>query len=114
LKPSHSQPIAHPRGTVHEQAETKHEIQQAFKGDGQEPESENERQGGRNQVPKVRDLAAPRLIFEGDPTMNKAKSVTKARKSPKRKPKSLKVRTNVKAGGTSWGTNRCETLQRQA
>jgi hypothetical protein len=23
------------------------------------------------------------------------------------------VSTNVKAGGTSWGTNRCDTLQRQ-
>jgi hypothetical protein len=46
--------------------------------------------------------------------MNKQKSATKASKSPKRKPKSLKVSTNVKAGGTNWGTNRCETLHRQA
>jgi hypothetical protein len=43
--------------------------------------------------------------------MNKAKSVTKASKGSKRKPKSLKVSTNVKAGGTSF--QRCETLRRK-
>jgi hypothetical protein len=43
----------------------------------------------------------------------KAKSATKANKNPKRTPKGLKVSTNVKAGGTNWGTNRCETLQRE-
>jgi hypothetical protein len=41
------------------------------------------------------------------------KSAAKRNKSPKSKPKSLKVSTKVKAGGTNWGTNRCETLRRQ-
>ena len=44
--------------------------------------------------------------------MNKAKSATKANKNPKRKPKGLKVNTNVKAGGINVG-NRCETLRHQ-
>jgi hypothetical protein len=44
--------------------------------------------------------------------MNKSESATKANKSPKSKPKSLKVSTNIKAGGIRM-QNRCETLRRQ-
>ena len=42
--------------------------------------------------------------------MNKAKTATATSKTVKRKSKSLKVRTNVKAGGIRM-QNRCETLQ---
>jgi hypothetical protein len=51
-------------------------------------------------------------MFQGEPVMNNAKSTAKANKSPPRKPKSLKVSTNVKAGGIRM-QNRCEILQRQ-
>jgi hypothetical protein len=43
--------------------------------------------------------------------MNKPKSAAKTNKAPKSKARSLKVKSNVKAGG--YQLNRCETLRRK-
>jgi hypothetical protein len=51
-------------------------------------------------------------MFQGEPNVDKPKSAAKSNKSRKTKVKSLKVTTNVKAGGLNVG-NRCETLRRK-
>jgi hypothetical protein len=45
--------------------------------------------------------------------MNQPKTSAKTSKTPKAKAKILKVKTNVKAGRSSNGFNRCETLRRK-
>ena len=61
-------------------------------------------------APSVKRSPSRYVIFKGELIMNKRKSVAKTNKGAKGKAKILKVRTNVKAGGTKY--QRCETWQR--
>jgi hypothetical protein len=108
-----------PRRIEHESAKDSRQNEQDRESEGQELEGENERQGGWLYHQQVRVPAAnglnrlapsfPTLPVSvskrrpvrtrGEVRMNRPKTSAKTNKTAKAKAKSLKVKTNVKAGG---------------